>query len=104
MNPSAPWFATPLLFLGTLLALEVATTVKLARALWIVPALHASGHLVAAAARRMLVLTLFLIGAGLSREALRSVGLRPFLQGLVLWLIVGSLGLGAVELGWLAVG
>lgn len=127
-------------------ALEVATTVKLARALWIVPltlgigwfmarrepasadappvkkpwfiagflamaalvtfvpALHAPGHLVAAAARRVLVLTLFLIGAGLSREALRSVGLRPFLQGLLLWLIVGSLGLGAVKLGLLTVG
>jgi len=127
-------------------ALEVATTVKLARALWIVPltlslgwliarrepasagappvkkpwfiagflamaalvtfvpALHAPGHLVAATARRVLVLTLFLIGAGLSREALRDVGLRPFLQGLALWLIVGSLGLGAVKLGLLTVG
>ena len=127
-------------------ALEVATTVKLARALWIVPltfglgwaaarrdpasadappakkpwfiagflamaalvtfvpALQVPGHLVAATARRLLVLTLFLIGAGLSREALRSVGLRPFLQGLALWLIVGSLGLGAVKLGLLTVG
>ena len=127
-------------------ALEVATTVKLARALWIVPltlgigwlvarrgaasaeappvkqpwfiagflalaalvtfvpALHGPGHLIAEAARRLLVLTLFLIGAGLSREALRTVGLRPFLQGLVLWLIVGSLGLGAVKLGLLTVG
>jgi uncharacterized integral membrane protein (TIGR00698 family) len=129
-------------------ALEVATTFKLARALWIVPltmgigwlvarrgeavadadappvkkpwfiagflamaalvtfvpALHAPGHLIAVAARRILVLTLFLIGAGLSRESLRSVGLRPFLQGLLLWLIVGSLGLGAVKLGWLTVG
>jgi uncharacterized integral membrane protein (TIGR00698 family) len=127
-------------------ALEVATTVKLARALWIVPltlgigwrvarreaasadappmkkpwfiagflivaalvtlapALQVPGHLVALAARRLLVLTLFLIGTGLSREALRSVGLRPFLQGLALWLIVGSLGLGAVKLGLLTVG
>jgi uncharacterized integral membrane protein (TIGR00698 family) len=127
-------------------ALEVATTVKLVRALWIVPltlgigwlvarrgeaaadappvkkpwfiagflamaalvtfvpALHAPGHLVAVAARRLLVLTLFLIGAGLSREALRSVGLRPFLQGLVLWVLVGTLSLGAVKLGWLTSG
>lgn len=127
-------------------ALEVATTVKLARALWIVPLtlvlgwlvarrgaapadappvkkpwfiagflavaalvtflpiLQAPGHLAAFAARRLLVLTLFLIGAGLSREALRSVGLRPFLQGLLLWLIVGTLGLGAVKLGLLTVG
>ncbi len=127
-------------------AMEVATTVKLARALWIVPltlgigwlvarrgeaapeappgkkpwfiagflamaalvtfvpALQGPGHFLAVAARRLLVLTLFLIGAGLSREALRNVGLRPFLQGLLLWLIVGSLGLGAVKLGLLTVG
>ncbi len=124
-------------------ALEVATTVKLARALWIVPltlgigwmvarrgevsadvtpvkkpwfiagflamaalvtfvpVLRAPGHLIAVVARRMLVLTLFLIGAGLNREALRSVGVRPFMQGLVLWLLVGSIGLGAVKLGLL---
>ena len=127
-------------------ALEVATTVKLARALWIVPltlgigwmvarrggtsgdappvkkpwfiagflvvaalvtfvpALHAPGHLIAVAARRVLVLTLFLIGAGLSREAMKSVGLRPFIQGLVLWLLVGSMGLAAVKLGMLTTG
>jgi len=125
-------------------ALEVATTVKLARALWIVPltlgigyvvsrrgeaapdappvkkpwfmlgflalaalvtfapGLRAPGHVLAMAAGRALVLTLFLIGAGLGREALRSVGLRPFLQGLLLWLVVGSLGLWAVKLGWLS--
>ncbi|MCX6546492.1 MAG: putative sulfate exporter family transporter, partial [Acidobacteria bacterium] len=127
-------------------ALEVATTVKLARALWIVPltlgigwlaarrggastdapplrppwfivgflaaaalvtylpALQVPGHLLASAAQRLLVLTLFLIGAGLSREALRTVGFRPFLQGLLLWLIVGTLGLGITKLGWLTVG
>ena len=127
-------------------ALEVATTVKLARALWIVPltlgvgwlvsrrlpaspeapptkkpwfiagflgmaalvtfvpGLQMPGHGLALVARRVLVLTLFLIGAGLSREALRDVGLRPFLQGLVLWLLVGALGLSAVKLGLLRAG
>jgi uncharacterized integral membrane protein (TIGR00698 family) len=130
-------------------ALAVATTVKLARALWIVPltlglgwlaaarrrqadpvagagapvkkpwfiggflamaavvtwipALHGTGHLVAAAAHRLLVLALFLIGAGLSRQALRDVGARPFIQGLLLWLTVASLGLAAVRAGWLLV-
>ena len=68
------------------------------------PALHGAGQAVAFGARRLLVLTLFFIGAGLSREALRSVGLRPLLQGLVLWLLVASLGLGAVKMGWLTVG
>jgi uncharacterized membrane protein YadS len=69
-----------------------------------VPALHGPGRIVALGAHRVLVLTLFLIGAGLSREALRTVGFRPFLQGLVLWVVVASLGLGAVKLGLLNVG
>ncbi len=55
-------------------------------------------------ARRLLVLTLFLIGAGLSREALRRVGLRPLILGVTLWLLVASLGLGAVKAGLLTVG
>jgi uncharacterized integral membrane protein (TIGR00698 family) len=132
-------------------ALEVATTVKLARALWIVPltlfigyldarrrnkeagavpeapdalpvkkpwfiagflamaavvtwipALRAPGHWVAFAAQRVLVLTLFLIGAGLSRKALKEVGIRPMLQGLLLWLIVCVAGLLAVRSGVLS--
>jgi uncharacterized integral membrane protein (TIGR00698 family) len=132
-------------------ALQVATTVKLARALWIVPvtlalgygvawrarkagavqgagdagpvkkpwfiggfllmaalvtwvpALHAAGHVLAAGAHHVLVLTLFLIGAGLSQDALRTVGFRPFLQGVALWLIVAALGLAAVRTGLLAI-
>jgi uncharacterized membrane protein YadS len=85
-----PWFIAGFLLMAALVTF--------------VPALHVPGHYVAVAARRALVLTLFLIGAGLSREALRSVGARPFLQGLLLWLIVASLGLGAVKAGWLTVG
>lgn len=54
---------------------------------------------VAWAARRALVLTLFLIGAGLTRDTLRSVGGRPFLQGLVLWLVVATVSLWAVAVG-----
>ena len=53
----------------------------------------------AGAARRALVLTLFLIGAGLSRATLRSVGGRPFLQGVLLWLVVASVSLWAVLRG-----
>lgn len=51
---------------------------------------------VSAAARTALVLTLFLIGANLTRAQLRAVGVRPFMHGLVLWLIVASATLGAV--------
>ncbi len=117
-------------------ALQVATSIKLARALWIVPVtlalgmarrqgkrgaaskpwfilgfvifaaaatfvpgLHATGHLVSEVAKRALVLVLFLIGANLSREALRSLGPRPLLLGVLLWLAVGAASLGALEAG-----
>ena len=117
-------------------ALNLATTVKLARALWIVPialglalvrrrsaatvklpwfilaflaaagvrtiwphgadAYDAIQHL----ARRGLTLTLFLIGAGLSRQALKTVGFRPMIQGVLLWLAVSLAGLAAVRGLW----
>jgi uncharacterized integral membrane protein (TIGR00698 family) len=122
-------------------ALDQATVLKLARALWIVPltlaasaaarrrgASPAAGSggegpvvrvpwfiglfVLAAAARSLLpaaagpaldglaglaktalVLTLFLIGAGLSRPTLKAVGIRPLLQGVLLWVAVGGLAL-----------
>ena len=114
-------------------ALNIATTVKLAGALWIFPialalafakrsgtqrvkwlwfifAFFAAAGLrtpfpqgetaygiLQLAAKRGLTLTLFLIGAGLSREALRSVGFRPMLQGVLLWISVSLAGLAAVQ-------
>lgn len=123
-------------------SLEIATTVKLARALWIVPLtiylgraspgskasgvpaqrpwfilgflavaalssfvplLHPAGLLVAAGARRALVLTLFLIGLGLSQKTLRAVGPRPFVLGVVLWMITACGSLAAIRAGLIAV-
>jgi uncharacterized integral membrane protein (TIGR00698 family) len=37
-----------------------------------------------------LTVTLFLIGTGLNKATLKQVGVRPLLQGLILWLIVGA--------------
>lgn len=107
-------------------ALAVATTVKLARALWIVPVTFAAAafngrkvrvqipwfilfFLLAAllrshapqsfmpvfaglltAAKMGLAATLFLIGTALSRDAIARVGVRPLLQGTVLWIIVAA--------------
>jgi uncharacterized integral membrane protein (TIGR00698 family) len=123
-------------------ALDIATTVKLARALWIVPvtllfgflwrdksgeksaqkakrpwfilgfliaaaivtwvpALKEPGELLASLARRSLILTLFLIGSGLSRETIRTVGPRPFAQGTLLWVIVTSVTLFGLCFGWI---
>jgi uncharacterized integral membrane protein (TIGR00698 family) len=113
-------------------ALEVATTVKLARALWIVPvtfmaaflfknqskkvsipyfiglfimAMIANTYIPAVSvispylitvAKAGLTLTLFLIGAGLSRRVLVSVGFKPLLQGVVLWMAISATALYAV--------
>lgn len=41
-------------------------------------------------ARQALVMTLFLVGAGLTRKVLKQVGLRPLLLGIALWVIVSS--------------
>lgn len=117
-------------------AAQVGTTVKLARALWIVPLTLAAaqvfktkgtptkkpwfilGFVIAAAlvtyvpalkepgwwveqiARRTLVLTLFLIGLGLSKETVRQVGWRPFAGGFLLWILTGVATAGAVLLGF----
>lgn len=45
----------------------------------------------AAVARQGLVITLFLIGNGLTRELLGRVGIRPLLQGASPWLVVSAL-------------
>jgi len=44
--------------------------------------------------------TLFLIGTGLSKKVVRSIGIRPFLQGLALWTIVAALSLELILRGW----
>ncbi len=40
-------------------------------------------------ARKGLVLTLFLIGAGLSVKMVKSVGFKPFLLAVILWIVIG---------------
>lgn len=48
-----------------------------------------------------LSVTLFLIGASLSRESLKRVGVRPLLQGLLLWIAVGTTTLSLILLHWI---
>jgi uncharacterized membrane protein YadS len=57
---------------------------------------------VAEIAKRALVLTLFLLGLGLSRETLARVGPRPLLQGALLWLTIGGGVLAAISAGWIS--
>lgn len=88
-KPKRPWFI--LGFLG------VAALVT-----W-VPVLQPAGKFVAAGSKQVLVATLFLVGAGVSREALKQVGVRPVILGVLLWLVVASATLGGIWAGWLSV-
>lgn len=111
-------------------ALQVATTIKLTRALWIIPlALVTSlifksgekkisipwfifffvvamlvntylladypeiGKVISGIARKLLTLTMFFIGASLSKSTLRSVGVKPLIQGVILWLLISVVSL-----------
>jgi uncharacterized membrane protein YadS len=48
-----------------------------------------------------LTVTLFLIGTGLSKKTLREVGVRPLLQGVLLWIVVAVGSLALVRAGWI---
>ena len=111
-------------------ALQVATTIKLTRALWIIPLALATsfifrsegkkvsipwfilwfivailvntyvlcgmpevGKAISGLARKGLVITMFFIGASLSTDVLKAVGVKPLVQGVLLWLVIsiGSL-------------
>ena len=126
-------------------ALEIGTTVKLARALWIVPVTifiscfvaakedgekskvkikvpwFIPGFLVAAAiytflpkylpccadagkflkdvSKYLMILTLFFIGANLSRNKLRELGFKPVVHGVILWLILSAVWCAAIVSG-----
>ena len=54
------------------------------------------------AGRWGLTLTLFLIGSGISRAALRQVGWRPMLHAVLLWLSVALASLYFVRLGFIS--
>ena len=125
-------------------ALGIATTVKLTRALWIVPVAFAAGYwrsrsaapdapaqgrlriplfivgfLAAAAvftywapmaawrmpvadgARRLFAATLFLIGSGFSRDAVRRMGFRPLVFAVILWIAIGTATAAALAIGWI---
>lgn len=119
-------------------ALMIGTTIKLARALWIVPVAFAVAILknsktrikwpwfillfcLAAVAgtylplfgplypqlstlgKTGLTVTLYLIGTGISRSTLQQVGVRPLLQGILLWAIVAISSLALIRFGFISI-
>lgn len=113
-------------------ALQIATTIKLARALWIIPVALVTAVIfknktsgikipyfiglfivamimntyfskiaiiapyLVSIAKIGLTLTLFLIGAGLNRNLLKSVGIKPLFQGILLWAFITVVSLTAI--------
>ena len=61
-----------------------------------VPGVAAAAPALSHTATVGLTLTLFLIGAGLSARTLRSVGWRPLLQGVLLWVFISVVSLGII--------
>jgi uncharacterized membrane protein YadS len=49
-----------------------------------------------------LTATLFLIGSGISRATLKTVGWRPLLLGVLLWLVVGFSSLYFIRTGFIS--
>lgn len=54
---------------------------------------------VAFGARRLLIVTLFLIGSWLTRELLKKVGFRPMILGVSLWVLVSAATLTIISRG-----
>lgn len=79
----------------------IAGFVLLAALVTYVPVLRAPGHALAYVAHRLLGLTLFLIGLGLTRDALRTLGPRSLLQALGLWTALAGGTLLAICEHWL---
>lgn len=78
-KPKKPWFILWFLIMAALVT-------------WI-PAIKPIGIIIEMVARKIMVLTLFLIGLNLSKETIKSVGIKPFLLGLLLWILTGSITL-----------
>jgi len=47
-------------------------------------------------AKHIITLSLFFIGAGLTKETLKAVGIRPLIQGVLLWIIISTASLGYI--------
>jgi uncharacterized integral membrane protein (TIGR00698 family) len=86
-TPARPWFIHGFLAVAALVTF--------------VPALRPAGMRVSTAAHRLMAVTLYLMGLGLSPNALKSLGFRPLLQAAALWLVLASGTLGAIVCGWI---
>jgi uncharacterized membrane protein YadS len=57
-------------------------------------------HEIVSVSRQSLTLTLFFIGAGLSRSTIKSVGVKPLVLGIVLWFFIAIISLTFIYLAY----
>jgi uncharacterized integral membrane protein (TIGR00698 family) len=89
MNDSSQKPSVPLFIIGFVLAAVIGTLLPQFADLW---------RFLVAIAKQSLVVTLFLIGSGLTRAVLQKVGVRPLLQAVTLWALVSVISLSALFL------
>lgn len=88
-DKSAPWYkAVPTFILWFIVAILLNTFV-LSRYEWGV----ALGSGISRLAKHLITLSLFFIGAGLTRETLKAVGVKPLLHGVLLWVVISCASL-----------
>lgn len=54
---------------------------------------QACSHYISKLAKHCITLSLFFIGCGLTKDTLKAVGIRPLIQGVLLWLIISLLSI-----------
>lgn len=84
-KPPFQWF-----LIGFLLAGLITTLVPAGKDIW--TSLSTVG-------KHLMTGTLFLVGAGLTMEELRKVGVRSLLVSVILWIIITLVSLGAISMG-----
>ena len=81
-----PWFIP-----GFLIAAAIVTYL---------PCTATAGGFLKEVSKYLMVFTLFIIGANLSRKKLKELGIRPLIHGVLLWLILSTVWCVSIYFNW----
>lgn len=97
-----PWYKAVPTFIIWFIVAILFNTYILSNANLIGEAAASTGSLIGSAinklAKHMITLSLFFIGASLTRETLKAVGLKPLVQGVLLWILISTISLAYILL------
>ena len=92
-----PWYKTVPMFIVWFVLAILLHTYVLSNAELVGEQFAAVGKSVCGAinqlAKHLITLSLFFIGAGLTRKTLKAVGIRPLIQGIALWIVISVVSL-----------